>query len=317
MKQDLLCQAPLGFLSKQSEQNLQLCIKDLDMLATLVIDPTTQAPKSEPECPVHPPRSLSFAAKMAEKNELKIPETFVSFTQKWHSEPYEAISPSRPALSAAGKNVVVTGGGTGIGKAIAIAFAQAGASSVSILGRREDRLITASKAITEAASSNKTLVLYRVTDLADSSNVKNSLQSIVDEVGRIAILVSNAGALPEPGPLATHDVEVFMSGFELNVRSALNAVQAFLPLAIPDDPVLINISTAATHLGPMPGMSSYSVSKAANHKMMDYLAFENPGLYLVNVQPGVVKTEINADIDIEGRDARKLEQGPRPSWAEI
>ena len=62
--------------------------------------------------------------------------------------------------SAAEKKFVVTGGGTGIGRAIAVAFAQAGASSVSILGRRLDRLQSAVGAFTAAATdpNTKTLV---------------------------------------------------------------------------------------------------------------------------------------------------------------
>lgn len=52
----------------------------------------------------------------------------MSFTKTYHNKPYDLISPSRPELSASGKNVVITGGGTGVGKSIALSFAQAGAS---------------------------------------------------------------------------------------------------------------------------------------------------------------------------------------------
>lgn len=65
---------------------------------------------------------------------------FVSFTKTWHKKPYVAIDPIRPELKASGKFVVVAGGGTGIGKAIAISFAQAGAKTIAILGRRLDKL---------------------------------------------------------------------------------------------------------------------------------------------------------------------------------
>ena len=77
---------------------------------------------------------------------------WVSFTKGWHSQPYEAISMQRPELSMAGKNIVITGGGTGIGKGAAIAFAQAGAGSIAILGRRLDRLKTSKAAIERATT---------------------------------------------------------------------------------------------------------------------------------------------------------------------
>jgi hypothetical protein len=78
---------------------------------------------------------------MSLKESINTP-SFFYFTKTWHSKPYPAISPTRPELSVAGKNIVVTGCGAGIGKAIAMSFAQAGASSITIHGRREGRLKT-------------------------------------------------------------------------------------------------------------------------------------------------------------------------------
>ncbi|KAJ9615301.1 hypothetical protein H2200_001376 [Cladophialophora chaetospira] len=229
---------------------------------------------------------------------LTIPSTFVSFTKTWHSEPYQTISPSRPELSAAGKNVVISGGGNGIGKSIAIAFAQAGASTISILGRREDRLVTSSKAIENAANeaNKKVKVLYRITDLTNKANVEESFNSLAAEVGPLHIFVSNAGVFPGIGALATASVDTLMSGFETNVRGTLNAVQAFLPLSssAPDgsEPTMLNISTS-THTAPIPSLGVYMVSKAANHKMMDFVAAENPNVHVVNVAPGVILTEMS------------------------
>jgi NAD(P)-dependent dehydrogenase (short-subunit alcohol dehydrogenase family) len=231
-------------------------------------------------------------------SDFSIPSTFTSFTKTWHSEPYATISPSRPELSASGKNVVVTGGGTGIGKLIAIAFAQAGARSISILGRREDRLITSSKAITQAAQESKkdVKVLYRITDLTNKTNVEESFKSLAAEIGPLHILIANAGLFPRAGPMATVSADVLMAGFETNVRGALYSIQAFLPLSssAPDgsEPTILNIGTG-THMAPIPGIGPYMISKAANHKMIDYIATENPKIHVVNVCPGVIETEMS------------------------
>ncbi|KAH6999370.1 hypothetical protein EDB80DRAFT_687486 [Ilyonectria destructans] len=239
---------------------------------------------------------------MANKDEVEIPD-FVHFTKAHHHAPYPFISPTRPELSVARKNVIVTGGGTGIGKAIAIAFGQAGAQSVAILGRRIDRLQTAAAEIVAAGPSTR--VLYETADLSQREAVDNALKSITDQVGKIDVFVSNAGILPEPGLTLGYNVQELTRGFEINVVGAFNAVQAFAPLAAPGA-TLVNISSGIAHFAPMPGMFAYAATKAAIIKMFDYVAVENPGLHVVHVQPGVVSTEINADSSMVGQDEPEL-----------
>lgn len=226
------------------------------------------------------------------------------FTKVVHHEGYDRISPLRPELSARGKNVIVTGGGTGIGKSIAANFVLAGAKSVSILGRREQRLKTA---LEEIRGNADTSLLYRIADLTKRHDVSQALQSIVAEVGKIDILVSNAASLPELGPIAGYDAAKFMRAFELNVVSTFHAVQEFLPVAAAD-PTIINISTCLAHMAPMPGAGGYNISKAANLKMMDQFATENPSVHVVNVQPGTVDTEMSAQVGVKTPD-----QGMSPS----
>jgi NAD(P)-dependent dehydrogenase (short-subunit alcohol dehydrogenase family) len=225
---------------------------------------------------------------------LTVPQ-FTSFTKSFHHSAYLSISPQRPELSAKGKNVVITGGGTGIGKGIAIAFAQAGARTVTILGRREVMLQSAIEGIrAAAAAAGKTSEgLYAVTDLTKREQVDKALRATVEQAGngKISILVSNAGSLAEPSALSETAVEDFMDTFETNVRGALNLLQAFLPYAAADA-VLINVSTGMAHMAPVQGMSAYHVGKAANLKMVDCFAEENPNIRVVSIHPGLVQTDL-------------------------
>lgn len=216
----------------------------------------------------------------------------VSFTKTWHSEPYEFISPTRPELSAAGKNVLVTGGGTGIGNAIAVAFAKAGAKSVSILGRREEKLKAGAVNISAAASNGTTQVLYEAADLLDLSRTKAAFQAIVNKVGKLDVLVANAGGLPVPGPIAGYDGDKFVRGVTEGVLSLFNSFQAFREHAGPE-PILLNTSSCMANIAPTPAMGGYSVSKAAALKLADFIAAENPDIHVVNVQPGWVATDLN------------------------
>lgn len=228
---------------------------------------------------------------------------FVSFTKNYHHKPYDLISPSRPELSAAGKNVVITGGGTGIGKSIALSFAQAGASSVSILGRRLDRLETAATEIRSIAN-NETLVICKKADLTNANEVREAISDIAQFVGNISIFVSNAGFFPKVSSVLNYEADDYMEGFKMNVVTTLNALQAFRPHAAPGA-VVLNISTSLAHVSPWPGLSGYCVTKGANLKLVDFFAAENPDIHVVNVQPGVVETDLSPTGTFNTTDDRK------------
>ncbi|KAK4248950.1 hypothetical protein C7999DRAFT_30639 [Corynascus novoguineensis] len=228
---------------------------------------------------------------MADQPDLNGMPGVISFTKKWHSEPYEFISPTRPELSAAGKNVIVTGGGTGIGLAIARAFVKAGAASVAIVGRREDKLKSGVADISAAAAEG-TRVLYETADLSDLEQSKAAFQAIVDKVGKIDVLVSNAGRLTAPGPITDYDADTLIRGVTDALLVLFNSFQAFQPVAGPE-PILLNTSSCLANITPTPGLAGYSIAKAAALKLANYIATENPGVHVVNVQPSWVATEGN------------------------
>jgi NAD(P)-dependent dehydrogenase (short-subunit alcohol dehydrogenase family) len=219
------------------------------------------------------------------------------FTKVWHTRPYPFISPTRPELSCEGKNVVVTGGATGIGHGVAVAFAQAGARSLTIIGRRESKLKQGVASISAESQNSVTQVDYQVADLFNSKQAKSAIDAVASKVGKIDILVSNAAGPVQPGPLLGFDPASVAEAVRDNLTCAFSTAQAFL-LASGESPVIINTSSSCAHWKPMAGTSLYSMQKATVLKMFDFLAKENPKVHVVNVQPGWVASDMNGHQEI-------------------
>jgi len=231
-------------------------------------------------------------------------EMFKSFTKTWHSAPYPAISPSRPELSAAGKVVFITGGGSGIGKATALAFAAAGAKVIAIFGRRVEILHSAAAEIRLADPTGKVIVITESVDISQRSSLDAAFARASAKAGgegKVDVLVSNAGLLKPPAPLLTYSMSDLRESIEANVIDSFNVVQAIGSLLAPDAKVL-NISSGVVHIAPWEGFWAYTALKAAVMKIFDFLAVENPGLSVFNVQPGVVTTELNSVSGYDGQD---------------
>ncbi|KAI1012090.1 hypothetical protein LB503_004603 [Fusarium chuoi] len=212
-------------------------------------------------------------------------DNFVSFTKTWHNKPYPSIDPTRPELSAAGKFVAITGGGTGIGRSIAIAFAQAGASTIAILGRPE---------IAEA-SGGRTNVIFEAVDISQRSKLDAAVINLVKkgDGAKIDILISNAGVSPDVGAVVGFDEPEFRRGIELNIIGAFNTLHKAY---------IFNTSTGMVHLRPIAQGWAYTAVKAAVFKMFEYLQDDKPEWHVVQIQPGVIRTELNERFDIVGQD---------------
>lgn len=232
---------------------------------------------------------------------------FKSFTKTWHTKPYPEILPSRPELSAAGKTVFITGGGSGIGKATAISFAEAGARVIAIFGRRIERLQSAAEEISRANLKGTTTVVVESADVSQRGALEAAFASAIHKAGggKIDIFVSNAGFLKPRAPLANYGEKETRESIEGNIIGSFNAIQAMVPLLAPKAKVL-NISSGIAHINPLPGFWPYAAFKLAIVKMFDFLQAEHPDLCVFNVQPGVVATDINEISGIPGQDDGKL-----------
>jgi NAD(P)-dependent dehydrogenase (short-subunit alcohol dehydrogenase family) len=130
--------------------------------------------------------------------------SFPAPTKTYHKTAYSSINPGRLELSAKGKTILITGGGTGIGAATAKAFAQAGASCIGILGRREQPLLDTKTEIETDYPDTKVLAIP--TDVAKKDEVDAAFAQIA-ESGKVDILVSNAAVLGKKSHIANMTAE--------------------------------------------------------------------------------------------------------------
>jgi NAD(P)-dependent dehydrogenase (short-subunit alcohol dehydrogenase family) len=213
-------------------------------------------------------------------------------TKVFHKTTYPAVDPTRPELSAKGKTIVITGGGTGIGAATATYFAKAGASHIAILGRREKPLLDTKASIEKSYPETKVLAI--AADTVDKAATDAAFEKIAaaSDTSKIDVLVSNAAVLGSLGTIATIDSNAWLTGVTTNLTINFNVTSAFLAHCKPDG-VIIESNSSASHMDIAPGFSSYTVSKLATARFYQCVQFENPSMRIFCVQPGAVLTDMN------------------------
>ncbi|KAL2062846.1 hypothetical protein VTL71DRAFT_5918 [Oculimacula yallundae] len=217
---------------------------------------------------------------------------FPSPTSKWHDNTYPSLSPSRPELSAKGKTILITGGGTGIGAKTAEYFAKAGASRIAILGRRSKQLLDTKALIKQKYPDVE--IFISSTDVTNKSEVGAAFADFVGD-DKLDIFVSGAAVIGPQENVQDVDVDEFLDAVNTNLKGSLNVAKAFLKYAA-GDAVVINISSSAAHINFGPGIVSYSVAKLAIFRLWESVAFANPALNVFHVQPGVVNTDMNKEV---------------------
>mgnify|MGYP004568716273 CR=1 FL=1 len=200
-----------------------------------------------------------------------------------------------------GKVAIVTGGGSGIGKAIAIRYAKEGAS-VIIVGRRESVL-------KETAQENEK-ISYVVGDITDSKSIENVIQTIKEKFnGQLDILVNNAGWCPVK-PITEMTIKDYDEAFSLDVRALVEMTIHALPFIIKTKGNIINLSSVgATHRSI--NLSMYQGAKAAVENFTRVWALElaDKGVRVNAISPGAIKTDIWDVPGLTKEEAKKHENG--------
>jgi len=199
-------------------------------------------------------------------------------------------------------HVVVSGGGTGIGRAIARGFARDGAR-VTLLGRRDQVLSDAARALN--AESGDELVLWIAVDLS----IPERVRGLADRIGTVDVLVNNAGGVDRSVAEALDDVEgAWMRDLSSNLMTAVLLTTELLPSLRRPGGRVVNVSSIAAVRG---GGGSYSAAKAAVLGWTYDLAGDlGPDGITVNaVVPGFVEdTEFFGDTMTDERRKRLIDQ---------
>lgn len=188
------------------------------------------------------------------------------------------------------KTAVVTGGGNGIGKALCVALATAGAKVVVA-----DIELEAAMAVKTQLDANGRQSTAVQVDVSDESSVIALRDAAVETFGSVDILVNNAGVMHATKPLfatTTADLEWVMS---VNVGGVMNGIRSFVPLFIEQGIPAWILNTASEHsLGvPHLGGGLYTASKHAVLGLSDVLRRELPDHIGVSVLcPGIVGTTL-------------------------
>jgi NAD(P)-dependent dehydrogenase (short-subunit alcohol dehydrogenase family) len=195
------------------------------------------------------------------------------------------------AQSLSGKVALITGGGTGIGRGIALALAEQDVSVV-ICGRRKDRLNDTAQTIHQSGGS----ALPIQADVSNASDVERLVESTLAAYHKIDILINNAG-ISAGGQLHKLDVESWDRVMQVNLRGPFLLVRHVLPLMRAQrSGHIINVSSESG-LEYYWGDTAYGVSKHALNDFGEYVQRENQDFNIrVNtICPGMVVTEMSKD----------------------
>ena len=180
-----------------------------------------------------------------------------------------------------GRRALVTGGGRGIGAAVARALADEGAA-VAVAAR------TAPEVEAVAASVRGRAV---VVDVADTHSVARAMR----EVGEIDVLVANAGVVWPLRRFAETDIDEWERAVAINLLGAVRVVRSVLPGMVARGwGRIVTVSSGAASPPGMPSANAYSTSKAALDMFALHLSaeVEGTGVTVNAVRPGVVDTEM-------------------------
>ena len=193
--------------------------------------------------------------------------------------------------------VIITGGSSGIGRALAFEFGK-NQHTVVITGRNAHKLAEVEKELKNVHIN----ALGMVCDSASEADTRKMVQEVVDKFGRIDILINNAG-ISMRSMFETVQMEVLKQVMDINFWGTIYATHAALPYLKLQKGGIIGISSIAGYRG-LPVRSGYSASKFAMNGFLEALRTEliGTGVHVLTACPGFTASNIrNASLNSEGK----------------
>ncbi len=197
---------------------------------------------------------------------------------------------------------IVTGGGRGLGRATALLLAREGAH-VAVLARTEAEVKAAADEIRALGVQS----LPIVADVAYWPQVRKAVDAVLDQWGRVDILINNAGIIDPISPSYRSDPELWSYNIDVNLKGPFYMIRAVLPHMLTERRgVIVNVGSGAAH-NVITSWSAYCAAKAGIHHLTRVVAAEivESGVRINTVRPGVVDTEMQRRI----RNAREEDFG--------
>ncbi|MBW2244847.1 MAG: SDR family oxidoreductase [Deltaproteobacteria bacterium] len=208
--------------------------------------------------------------------------------------------PTTPSGGLEGFAVLVTGGGSGIGKACAARLAADGAA-VTICGRTASKLEEAAHQIEKGAGHGGS-VQFATADVTDEEDVKRLIAKALEPTGQLNGCLANAGGAGGMGPYQVQDKDEFVRVLHLNVLGTLLCVKhAVPPMVAAGGGSFVGMSSIAGHV-PHLFFGAYCVAKAGIEEMMRNAAneFGARKVRFNAIRPGFIATELMQGIPRDG-----------------
>ena len=203
---------------------------------------------------------------------------------------------------------VVTGSSSGIGHETALTLARNGYTTYATM-----RNTSKATEIQSIASKENLPIIVKQLDVTKDESVRNAIQQIASEAGRIDVVVNNAG-YGLTGAFEDLSIEEIKAQYETNFFGAIRVTQAVLPIMRKQrSGKIINISSGAGRLG-YPGGSAYVSTKFALEGLSESMSYElEPfGIRVVLVEPGVIRTNFSS-----GMVLAKKAQDPNSPYSQM